>query len=526
MVLATRLAALCEKEIATRPPEAAFVALGGLFRRELSPDLEYIVLMGPDGFTHVHTNAMREGRVYDDAPNLAAAALRAPTTQRYDRNTGEVIREAVVPVRSHGEHLGVLRVGQVVPKGSLRRRVTLSLGAAALVPSAAGALTAHSPAAGLVAIGAGTVTAAALAVWNDRRISRPIAEFRATARAVSEGDLTAAVGGVGRDELAQMGFELNKVVLGLQKAIEAGAASSAAVSDLADSMVARTGETATAMAEIAASCHTTHEKAERRLERVAKAVEAAERVTMGLDCVGRSADRTQAVLGAARDAAGAGTGSLSDASEAMVSATEVVREGTARVQALRERGQAIDGIVTVISSIAAQTNLLALNAAVEGARAGEHGRGFMVVATEVGNLAEQADEAAQSIRELVAEVHAETTRAVAAMDAGTGRVAAAVASITGVGDAVAQVHRHLDEAAGVAVGVKEAAENLGHDAQLLEKVMQQAAEDSTAALSSSELISGATRTTAVGSDENAAAASDLSARSEALRELVGRFRTR
>jgi methyl-accepting chemotaxis protein len=55
--------------------------------------------------------------------------------------------------------------------------------------------------------------------------------------------------------------------------------------------------------------------------------------------------------------------------------------------------------------------------------------------------------------------------------------------------------------------------------------MQQAADDSTAALASSELISGATRSTAAGTDADAAAAGDLSVRSQALRELVGRFRT-
>lgn len=149
----------------------------------------------------------------------------------------------------------------------------------------------------------------------------------------------------------------------------------------------------------------------------------------------------------------------------------------------------------------------------------------MVVATEVGNLAAQADVAAQSIGDLVAEVQAETARAVEAMDAGAGRVATAVASVGGVREAVEQVHHHLGDAVGVAVDVTTAAESLGHDAELLERVMQQAADDSTAALESSELISGATRSTAAGTDQNAAAATDLSMRSQALSELVGRFRT-
>ena len=524
MLLAARLAARCESELAGNDEHVAYATLAGLFSRELTPGLEYIVLMGPEGFTHVHTNAMRGGRQYGDAVSIAASSVRTPTVQRYDRNTGEVIREAIVPVKRHGAHHSVLRVGQIVPKGSLRRRVGLSLTAAAVVPSVAGVLVTDSLTEGIIPLGAGLMTAAALAYWNNARISLPIRKFNETARAVGAGDLTAQVRGAGRDELGQMGFELNKVVLGLQKVIQAGVASSDAVKDLAESMASRTGETAAAMAEIASSVNSTHESAERRIERVAKAGEAAGRVTHGLVTMGESASKAQTALGAARASAAEGGGSLDAAHAAMEAATRVVGEGTARVQALRERGQAIEGIVTVISSIAAQTNLLALNAAVEGARAGEQGRGFMVVASEVGNLAEQADEAAHSIGALVAEVQAETARAVAAMGAGSEEVATAVSSVRGVRDAVDAINRHLCEAATVAAAVEDESGALGQDAELLEQVMEQALYDAGAALQSSELISKATHTTAAGTSENAAAATDLSDRSRALREVVGRFR--
>lgn len=528
MLLATRLAARCESELATGDELGAFATLGEVFRRELSPGLEYIVLMGPTGFTHVHTNAMREGRLYGDRVSIAAASIRVATTQRYDRNTGEVIREAVVPVRSRGEHHSVIRVGQIVPKGSLRRRVALSLAGAALVPSAVSAAMNYSHSMSEVGLtaGAGLLAAAGLAYWNNQKISLPISKFNETARKVSSGDLTASVHGAGRDELGQMGFELNKVVLGLQKVIEAGVVSSAAVSDLADTMVERTEVTAAAMEEIVASASSTHESAERRIERVAKAGEAAGRVTLGLDTMGRSASKGQVVLHEALTSADEGSGSLETAFAAMEAATVVVREGSARVEALRERGQAIEGIVTVISSIAAQTNLLALNAAVEGARAGEHGRGFMVVATEVGTLAEQADAAAHSIGELVAEVQSETQRAVAAMGAGAEEVATAVASVRGVREAVGLVHRRLDAAVQLAADIEAETKGLGDDAELLERVMEQAMSDAGVALEASETISTATRMTAESSDGNAAAASDLSERSRALREVVGRFRVK
>ena len=488
MLLASRLAGRCASELARADEAAALETLSRVFDGELTPDLEYIVLMGPDGFTHVHTNAMRAGRVYGDPVSLAAAAVRVAKTQRYERNTGEVIREAIVPVSRHGAHHSVLRVGQIVPKGSVRRRVTGSLLVAAAIPSAT-VLASAGAGAAAEALVAGTAGALALAVWNHRRISGPVRIFNETARAVSSGDLTAVVTGAGRDELGQMGFELNKVVLGLQKVIEAGGASSAAVNELASRMAAATGETATAMAEIATSAHQTHDGAGRQAERAAEAAAAAARVGEGLAECGARAASAQDVLRGAHDTAEAGVASLDRATAAMAGVTEAVGEGRARVEALDRRGQAIEEVVTTISSIAAQTNLLALNAAIEGARAGEHGRGFVVVATEVGKLAEQAAAAAHSIGELVAEVQAETARAVAAMGTGADEVATAVSAVDGVRVAVGDLTRDLGQVAAVAGDVESATAALGQDAALLADATVRSAEDAGEALRAAEFIS-------------------------------------
>ncbi|MFJ2366716.1 methyl-accepting chemotaxis protein [Pseudomonas sp. NPDC087697] len=97
---------------------------------------------------------------------------------------------------------------------------------------------------------------------------------------------------------------------------------------------------------------------------------------------------------------------------------DVVERSSSSVQLLDSRMTQIGNITGLISDITNQTNLLALNAAIEAARAGEHGRGFAVVADEVRSLASRTSRAADDIRQRVEGLQNETQIAVSFMKEG------------------------------------------------------------------------------------------------------------
>ncbi len=116
------------------------------------------------------------------------------------------------------------------------------------------------------------------------------------------------------------------------------------------------------------------------------------------------------------------------------------------IQILENRSIEIRNIIGMITNIAEQTNLLALNAAIEAARAGEHGKGFAVVADEVRKLAKESRISAEQIQTMIEMIQAETNQAVHAMNASNNHVLAVLEDSIKTRSAFSEIAETMEDA--------------------------------------------------------------------------------
>ncbi|HTJ28231.1 MAG TPA: HAMP domain-containing methyl-accepting chemotaxis protein [Candidatus Limnocylindria bacterium] len=148
--------------------------------------------------------------------------------------------------------------------------------------------------------------------------------------------------------------------------------------------------------------------------------------------------------------AGGGNEAVSQTQQAMLHLREVSQGAAAAMVALEERSAQVEEIVSTIEEIADQTNLLALNAAIEAARAGEHGRGFAVVADEVRKLAERSSQATREIGAILSAIRRETVTAAEAMRSSEASMAGGLSVAERAAAALAGVERAIETTTAVA----------------------------------------------------------------------------
>lgn len=157
-----------------------------------------------------------------------------------------------------------------------------------------------------------------------------------------------------------------------------------------------------------------------------------------------------------RDADILGNEAIARTIEGMERIKETVDEASAVIERLGKRSAEIGQIVKVIDEVTNQTSLLALNAAILAAQAGEHGKGFDVVANEIKDLAERTSSSTGEISKLIKSVQKESQNAVESMRVGKERVMEGTQMAYGASDALKKILESSNRSKETAIGIERA----------------------------------------------------------------------
>ncbi|MFS0821423.1 methyl-accepting chemotaxis protein [Bacillus sp. 1P02SD] len=300
--------------------------------------------------------------------------------------------------------------------------------------------------AGLVVAAIAIILGTIISIYTSVVIARPVKNVANRMKAISNGELYAEpIKTKLKDEIGQLVTavnDMNENLRGMVKQMSVVSdhvtGQSEELTQYADEVMAGSQQIAVTMEELSRGAEDQASSSTLLIEKMSNFSQEIMQVAVKGEDI---KEQSQGMLNLTND----GSAYMETSIQQMNSINEKMKQSHTMVVGLDNKTNEITKLVNVIQEIAGQTNLLALNAAIEAARAGEHGKGFAVVADEVRKLAEQVGKSVAEITVIVKDIQTESKQVVQSLDDGYQSVEEGTAQIQTTGETFNALKRKIDE---------------------------------------------------------------------------------
>ncbi|MFF2909070.1 methyl-accepting chemotaxis protein [Paenibacillus sp. NPDC057934] len=375
-----------------------------------------------------------------------------------------------------------------------------------------------------IAVGAAAVIAILIGLWMVRMVARPLTRLKDLMFQGAEGNLSVRTSFKSRDEIGQLSLSFNTMMERITELVDQTNETAQEVLEMSDVLSSASRKTASAAKDIAAA-----------MEEVAGgAGSLALEADNGNALSGQISEQMNKVTAATHEMNGRAhsVGQFSTEGVAMLkelkSRTQITEERTRtlvnKVNNLQTTASSVIQVLDVMQRIVQQTNILSLNASIEAARAGDAGQGFMVVASEIRQLADQSRSSIAVVGEITDRIMLEMNETVTVLDEVAPLFGEQSASVQSTSDLFVSVQGQMNEFITFLDAVTGSIDGLGESQRVLSETMDSVsiiAEQSSAASQEVASLSGEQQSV---SDHLVELSASLQKASAKLRASLARFR--